>query len=149
LNNYFELVSELEYQKHSDLHAILKKMSDDPFSLDSPKPDALPTPLSFAGNPAAQLAVTSYCLGALEYFANKSKEHIRDVAFEIAMLGTTGISPYQNQKVFNLANIPGKKFSGLQMLSYMYVSWQLFDPTKDTGLDFIEEYQNAKKFFNL
>jgi len=35
------------------------------------------------------------------------------------------------------------KFSGLQLVAYVYI-----DPTTDAGIDFSEEYQEAKKMFD-
>jgi len=44
--------------------------------------------------------------------------------------------------------MPGKQFSGLQLLAYMYVAWQQIDPTKDLEINFKNEFEEAKKLFN-
>jgi hypothetical protein len=44
-----------------------------------------------------------------------------------------------------LKSIPGKEFTGLQLLAYMYAAFQVIDPFVDTGLAFKKEYEAAKK----
>lgn len=147
IDKYFELVIEKEYIYLSDNIAVTRNIIEDPFSLKSPKPDSLKEDLNFKDNPAGQMAVTMYCLDALKVFAKKSKEEITKVAYEIALLGTAGIDPFNNEKKLHLANLPGKIFSGLQLLAYMYVSWQLIDPSQNMHLDFGNEYKAAKQMF--
>lgn len=47
----------------------------------------------------------------------------------------------------NIVSNPGKKFSGRHLLAYMYTAFQKFDPDVDTGIDFDEEYEQAKDLF--
>ncbi|MEW6110244.1 MAG: tetratricopeptide repeat protein [Nitrospirota bacterium] len=95
--------------------------------------------------PAGEAAVTMYCLSALQYFENKNLEEVKKVGFEIAMLGRQGIDPVNTEKKYHLESIPGKEFSGLQLLAYMYAAFQVIDPFLDTGLKFKKEYEAAKK----
>jgi len=46
----------------------------------------------------------------------------------------------------SLKSIPGKKFSGRHLLAYMYTAFQKFEADTDTGIDFDEEYKQAKEF---
>jgi hypothetical protein len=62
-------------------------------------------------------------------------------------LGTAGIDPFNKEKKYHLASIPGKTFSGLHLLSFMYVAWQIVDPSLPTNLDFKSEYEMAKQMF--
>jgi len=91
------------------------------------------------------MAVTMYCLSALEYFKDKELPEIQKVGFEIAMLGRQGIDPANHDKKYSLISIPGQEFSGLQLLAYMYAAFQVIDPFLDTGLAFKKEYEEAKK----
>jgi hypothetical protein len=75
-----------------------------------------------------------YCLGALERCQNMSKEEIQKIAFEIAALGTKGINPSDPNKKHQLRNMSGE-FTGLQLLSYMYVTWKKMAPEMDIGFD--------------
>ena len=65
------------------------------------------------------------------------------VAFEIAMLGTQGIDPSKTDKRYTLNSVPGRKFSPLQLLAYMFAGFKALDESVDTQLDFEEEYQDA------
>lgn len=67
------------------------------------------------------------------------------IGFEIAMLGRTGIDTDKPGKTYSLNTIPGKKFTGRHLLAYMYAAFQVIDPNVDVGLDFEEEYEQAKK----
>jgi len=93
------------------------------------------------------MAVTMYCLDALKYFKDKTPIEIRDIGFEIALLGTSGIDPHDANKKLHIASIPNKTFSGLQLLAFMYVAWQSIDPTHNLNLDFKNEYQMALSMF--
>lgn len=44
-------------------------------------------------DPMKTMMMSMYMLGALEYFDGMDKMEIKKIAFEIAMIGTTGISP--------------------------------------------------------
>lgn len=87
-----------------------------------------------------------YCLGALERCQNMSKEEIQKVAFEIAALGTKGINPGDSSKKYQLRSLSGE-FTGLQLLSYMYVTWKKVAPAMDIGVDLSNEYQEALSLF--
>lgn len=147
LSEYFELVDEKNYN-NDYLKNKLAEISNDPFSLSSPHPeDALKEPLNFSKEPAGQLAVTMYCLDALQYFQDKSFEQIKEVGVEIALLGTQGLDPYNSNKKLHLASIPNKEFTGLHLLAFMYVAWQTIDPTANLDLEFKNEYELAKQMF--
>jgi len=148
VNSYFELVFEDEFKSRSNLEDLIKKIQDDPLSQNSPvSDDALKKPLSFT-DPAGKMAVTMYCLDALQTFDGMAKDKIKETAFEIGMLGTAGIDPFNKEKKYHLASIPGKTFTGLHLLSFMYVAWQIIDPTLPTNLDFKSEYEMAKQMFH-
>jgi hypothetical protein len=101
--------------------------------------------LNYEGQPAGQMAVVMYCLSALQYFEDKDLSEIQKVGFEIAMLGRQGVDPSNNEKKYHLNSIPGKEFTGLQLLAYMYAAFQVIDPFLDTGLKFKKEYETAKE----
>ena len=86
-----------------------------------------------------------YCLSALQHFEDMELAEIQKVGFEIGLLGQQGIDPTNPDKKYTLKSIPGKEFTGLQLLAYMYAAFQVIDPFLDTGLDFKKEYEAAKK----
>jgi hypothetical protein len=101
--------------------------------------------LNYEGQPAGHMAVVMYCLSALQYFEDKDLSEIQKVGFEIAMLGRQGVDPSNNEKKYHLNSIPGKEFTGLQLLAYMYAAFQVIDPFLDTGMNFKKEYETAKE----
>jgi hypothetical protein len=61
------------------------------------------------------------------------------------MLGRQGIDPENSEKKYHIDSIPGKEFTGLQLLAYMYAAFQVIDPFLDTGMKFKKEYEMAKE----
>lgn len=83
-----------------------------------------------------------YCAGALEKIASMSDQEIQKIAVEIATVGMNGINPNDSKKRYRLKSLPGE-FSGLQLLSYFYVTWKRFKPEMDIGFDLSKEYATA------
>lgn len=92
-------------------------------------------------------ATLMYMLGVLERFDKLSQEEIRAIGFEIGIRGMEGIDYASSDKEYTLKAFPGEKFSGLQMLCFMYAAFQVIDPKLNTGLDFKDVYQMALKMF--
>ena len=87
-----------------------------------------------------------YCLGALQFFTNKKSDEIREVAFEIGLKGMQGLAINDPDKRYTLKTMKGS-FSGLQLVSYMYVGFKIINHSIDVGLDLSEEYKTALKLF--
>jgi len=66
------------------------------------------------------MAVAIYRVGALQYFEKTPKDKFKDIAFESLMLGRSGIS--SKKKSYKLNKLPGKSFSGYQLLTIYYVT---------------------------
>jgi hypothetical protein len=60
-------------------------------------------------------------------------------------LGTQGLNPYNNEIKYSLKSIPNKQFTALHLLSFEYTGFQHINPELETGLDFKDELENAKK----
>jgi hypothetical protein len=129
---------------NTDSEDILSKISKDPLNIEPESRPEKESRISFEPGSAKSMAVTMYCLSAIQYFEGKDTSLIRKITFEIAMLGSYGLDPNDNQKHISLKTIPGKTFTPLQLLAYEYVGFQIIDPTVDTGLDFQDEYELAK-----
>ena len=95
-------------------------------------------------DPARDMMMTMYMLGALKFFDGKSPEEIKRVAIEIATVGMNGISPGKSSG-YTLKSIPGEDFSGYRLLAYYYVSWAIAFPDKLSlvGLPFDNAYAAA------
>ena len=87
-----------------------------------------------------------YCLGALQFFAGKKSEEIRKVAFEIGLKGRQGLDINDPGKKYTINSMSGS-FTGLHLVSYMYVGFKIIDPSLDIGLDLSEEYKEARRLF--
>jgi hypothetical protein len=89
----------------------------------------------------------AYCLSALQLFEGMSDEEVKTVAFEIGMAGTDGIDYASSEDRYTLRALPGRRFSGLQLLSMMYVGFKRIDPGLSTGIPLDSEYGQALKMF--
>ncbi len=80
-------------------------------------------------DPARDMMMTMYMLGALKLFDEKTPEEIKQIAVEIATVGMNGISPAKSSG-YTLKSLPGEDFSGYRLLAYYYVSWAIAFPDK-------------------
>jgi tetratricopeptide (TPR) repeat protein len=85
-----------------------------------------------------------YCLAAFEKFEQMNLLQIRGVVSEIAMLGNSGFDLSNPERNYQINSLPGD-FTGIQLICYMYVGFQMIDPDIDIGFDLSKEYQLAKK----
>jgi len=91
-----------------------------------------------------RMDVVLYILGALGIFKGKSTQEVKDISFEIALLGRQGFEINDPTKKFTLRTLPGE-FTALQLVSMMYTGFKQFEPSLDIGTDFSEEYGLALK----
>jgi hypothetical protein len=123
----------------------LSRAAADPYNLDDPaRREAEGNRVSFKDSPAGAMAVTMYLLDALKLFDGQPRQFVEQVGFEVAMLGNHGLNPGDAETKYSLRTVPGRKFSALHLLAYMYASFRELDPSLDSGLDFADEYATAK-----
>ena len=94
-----------------------------------------------------RIDVMFYCLGALEHYKNCNNKDIQEIPFEIGLKGQDGLDVHNPEKKYNLKSMSGE-FTGLQLVSYMYVGFKIIKPEVDIGMDFSEEYKTAQELFN-
>jgi tetratricopeptide (TPR) repeat protein len=145
VRNIFDLIDESEIQQSNWSEDILSSIASDPMNLKDEEAIASKDNRIEEEEHSGKMALVMYCLSAIQYLESRSPEQVKEIAFEIAQLGRMGLNPDEKDKKLHLASIPGKTFSPRQLLAYMYVSWKIVNPDLDTGLDFEEEYQMAKK----
>lgn len=85
-----------------------------------------------------------YCLSALKQFDAMTPEQVKQTAFEIATVGSKGLNPNDPDKKYTLRSLAGS-FSGLQLLSYMFVAFKRISPETNIGFDLAREYEAAKQ----
>lgn len=89
-----------------------------------------------------------YCIHALNLFDKVGLTETQKISFEIALKGRQGLDINNPEKKYTLDSLEGT-FTGLQLVSYMYVGFKLIAPHKDIGIDLSEEYNMALNFKNL
>jgi hypothetical protein len=87
-----------------------------------------------------------YCFGALKRFQDMTLPEISAVAMDIAVLGMKGLDINDPTEKYTPKSLPGT-FSGLHLLSIMYVAFQKTAPGKDISIDFSKEYAQAVEMF--
>ena len=96
---------------------------------------------------APRMDAVMYCLAALEKFSEMPIQDVHRITSEIALLGRNGLSVDDPNRTYKLDSMPGE-FTGLQLVSYMYVGFQMIEPSMDIGFDLSAEYQTAKALFS-
>ena len=96
-----------------------------------------------ASDGGGRLDATLYCLSALKRFGTMPRQEIQKVGIEIAILGQQGLDTNDAAEKYKLRSLPGK-FSGLHLVSLMYVAFQIIAPDHDVGFDLAREYAAAQ-----
>lgn len=149
LSDYFELVDENEHNKSKDdIDELLGSIEKDPYGLLKDDPELDKETKDFIlkhKSDDLNMSVVFHMVGALGFFNNMSKDKIKEIAFEIAMLGRLGFN--ENENNYRVNSIPNKSFTMYQILSYYYVSWALSIPEmlSQIQLPFDKEFELAKK----
>lgn len=99
-----------------------------------------------AGVPVRMDAVM-YCLGGLRTFSKMSQAEVKAAAFEIGMLGARGLDTDSPTPKYTLRSLPGT-FSGLHLMSLMYVGFKQIASDQDIGFDLTSEYALAQQMFS-
>lgn len=97
---------------------------------------------------AKEPAAIMYCLSALDRFEDMSRDRMRQIVAEVALLGQSGLDFASSDKKYTLTTLPGEAFSGLQLMCLMYVGLKDIEPTLDPGMDLGDAYQAALLLHN-
>ena len=139
----------LQLGKSSDADVALKKAIDiDPYSEIAELCREARTTLSQKNMRSSgdRPDAVMYCLSALKKFKEVGPAQTKAITFEISMLGRSGLDINNPDKKYQLKTIPGD-FTGMQLLSYMYVGLKEIEPGLDSGIDLGKEYQQALALF--
>jgi len=152
LDDYFELADENTYRSDEKPSTkspedVLNQIEEDPFQqsgLDLEETEELEKFKEQHSGKDINMPVAMYMVGAINYFKNMSLDRVKEIAFEIAMLGRNGISP--EKKGYKLNKIPNSSFSGYKLLAYYYVSWAIGMPEmlKELQMPFDKEFELAR-----
>lgn len=92
----------------------------------------------------SRMDVVFYIMSAFDTFKDMSTEQVKNMSFEIGLLGRHGLEINNPTKKFTLRTVPGE-FTALQLVCMMYAGFKQFEPGLDVGLDFSKEYDLALK----
>ena len=97
-------------------------------------------------DPMETMMMSMYMLSAMQYFDKLTHDDVKKIAFEIATVGISGISP---KKKYSIKSIPDKDFGGYEFLAYYYVSWarEFPDALDKIGLPFTKAYETALEMY--
>jgi hypothetical protein len=88
-------------------------------------------------------AAVFYFLDALKRFDTMPVEQIRNTAFEIALLGRSGLDYADPKAKYELKSIPDQKFSGLHLMCLMFAGFKRVAPEHDVGMELEEPFLTA------
>jgi hypothetical protein len=157
LSAYFTLVKEKDHARPQQtsaspaLQEVLDRIEADPldqFSTDPERQREMDIFLQAKASLGLDTAMVMFMVDALQYLKQLATGKVKEIAFEIAMVGTQGIEP--DKQGYRLNNVPGKVFSGKHLLGYYYVSWKLAVPEMlgQLQLPYDEEFEVADQFAN-
>jgi hypothetical protein len=88
-----------------------------------------------------------YCLDALQRFARMSPGELQKLTLDLGLAGRDGFAVHDPARRYCVKGLEGE-FSGLAMVSYLYVAMQHMAPGTDIGFDLAAEYAEAKSLFD-
>ncbi len=95
-----------------------------------------------------QPAAVFYFLDAFKRFEAMTPEQVRNVAFEIALLGRNGLDYAAPDERYELRSLPERKFSGLHLMCLMFAGFKRVAPEHDVGMDLNDSFLAALGLFN-
>jgi tetratricopeptide (TPR) repeat protein len=153
LDQYFELVDEVEFRtKRTPIDNLMTSIEEDPYDLESDDKMKRREMEKFQKSQKAlgtNMAVVMYMAEALRFFEHRPKEETKRIAIEISMQGTQGYK-FEVEN-YRLSTIPGRTFTGYQILAYYYVSWAIAMPDMLAQLQipYEEEYKLAQTLYKF
>jgi len=89
-----------------------------------------------------RMDAVQFCYEALTRFDAMTEDAVQATVNEIALLGRHGLDPHDTEKKHTLDSM-GSRFSGLQLICFLYVGMKRVAPDKDIGFDLSSEYDVA------
>jgi len=92
-------------------------------------------------------AAVFYFLDAFKRYDDMTPEQVRNTAFEIAMIGRSGLDYASPEEKYELQSLPDRKFSGLHLMCLMYAGFKRIAPEQELGMDLNDPYLTALSLF--
>jgi len=90
-----------------------------------------------------QPAAVFYFLDAFKRFDGMTPEQVRDVAYEIALLGRSGLDYAAPDEKYELRTLPDRKFSGLHLMCLMFAGFKRVAPEHEVQMDLNDPFLTA------
>lgn len=146
---YFELVDENEFRnsKRNESRSAVKNQSKDTID-DRVQEEKNELFREFHNKTGLNMSVAMFMVEALDFFDEMSIDDVKVVAFEIALKGAKGYNLEKND--YEIVSMPGKIFTGYEILAYYYVSCLISMPEIlfKLQLPFDDEYSYAQSVFS-
>jgi hypothetical protein len=81
----------------------------------------------------------------MRLFRGGPLEEVREIAFEIGILGKYGRDESDPKETHVLRALPGRAFSALELVCVMYAGFKWIEPGMDIGVDLGEEWRMAER----
>ena len=94
-----------------------------------------------------QPAAIFYFLDTFKRFEAMTPEQVRNVAFEIALIGRNGLDYASPDEKYELRSLPDRKFSGLHLMCLMFAGFKRVAPEHDVGMDLNDSFLAALSLF--
>ena len=88
-----------------------------------------------------------YCLDALKRYEKMPVEKVREIAFEIGMVGRNGLDYASPDQKYTLKSLPGEQFSGLHLMCLMFAGFKRIAPEHDLRMDLNDPFLTALEMF--
>jgi hypothetical protein len=88
-----------------------------------------------------------YCLDALKRYEKMPVDKVKEVAFEIGMVGRNGLDYASPDKKYTLKSLPGEQFSGLHLMCLMFAGFKRIAPEHDLRMDLEDPFLEALEMF--
>ena len=134
------------YQKADQYYRKVLKMDAPPNIKELAKDGLREIAVANLRSKGLRMDAVMYMVSALELFEKESESRIREIAFEIALKGRGGFDINDPDKKYTIRSLPGV-FTGLQLVSYMYVGFKKITSDQDVGVDLSQEYRMALQLF--
>ena len=91
----------------------------------------------------AHPAAVWYLLSALERYDKLPAAQVREITFEVARAGQSGIDYASPDKKYTLRSLPGEAFTGLELMCLLHAGLKRLAPDTATGMDLDEPFLKA------
>jgi hypothetical protein len=91
----------------------------------------------------AHPAAVWHLLSALERYDKLPAAQVREITFEVARAGQSGIDYTSPDKKYTLRSLPGEAFTGLELMCLLHAGLKRLAPDTATGMDLDEPFLKA------